>query len=381
MNPVFPLFATECLEKIEAAGFEAWFVGGAVRDSMLGRPFYDIDITTNALPEEIIALFPKTVPTGIKHGTVTVITDGNPIEVTTYRSETGYDDSRHPNEIKFEKSIDADLMRRDFTVNALAFNPKHGILDLFGGMDDLKNGVIRAVGDPYLRFTEDALRVLRAFRFASTLGFKIEQKTEEAAHELSTRLSFLSGERVLSELKRLIDGQNPEILYPLCNRGALLPFGIGKATDLPDIKGLRSDSKTPLFIHFCSHDLKVIKEGLKPSTSLLKDVAFLDEISKMPPSYSKEQLKLIFMKSYSHFSLFCDYLAVTDKNFKATSHLICEIIDNKEPFLTEHLAISGSDLKAVGLVGEEIGKTMHRLLLAVINDPALNTKETLISLI
>lgn len=381
MNAVFPQFATDCLNKIEAAGFEAWFVGGAVRDSLIGREFYDVDITTNATPDEIIALFPKTVPTGIKHGTVTVIIDGNPVEVTTYRSESGYDDSRHPTEVNFETTIDADLSRRDFTINALAYNPKRGILDLFGGMDDLKKGVIRAVGDPYVRFTEDALRILRAFRFASVLAFKIEPDTEKAALTLFDRLSFLSGERVLSELAKLSGGRCPDTLAPLCEKGALLPFGIGKMKDVSGISALPSEHRLALFIHRAEQDLALIKANLKPSNKLLEELAFLNRAEGFAAPLRKADLKLVFAENAAFISLYRSFIALNCNEPDGILALFDEISENHEPYLIEHLALSGGDLKSRGISGEEIGRTLHKLQRAVIDDPSVNTREKLLSLI
>ena len=381
MNAVFPEFATYCLNKIEEAGFEAWFVGGAVRDSLLGREFYDIDITTNATPAEIISLFPKTAPTGLKHGTVTVIIDGNPVEVTTYRSEGNYDDSRHPSEIHFEKTVDADLSRRDFTINALAYNPKRGILDLFGGIDDLKAGIIRAVGDPYVRFTEDALRILRAFRFASVLDFKIEAVTEKAALQLFHKLSFLSGERVLAELTKLLNGQRPNSVYPLCEMGALLPFGIGKMKSKADLSKLSPEHRLPLFIHQTEHNTEQIKANLKPSKRLTDELVFLSKAENFEIPASKADLKMIFSANAQYISLYRSFVILRDKEAARISELSNEILQNREPYLTEHLALTGGDLLNTGLNGAEIGLALNKMLDAVIRDPLLNTREKLLSLL
>ena len=172
------------LNTLRQNGYEGYIVGGCVRDSLLGLTPNDYDVTTNATPDVVQSLFPKTAPTGIAHGTVTVIIEKEPIEVTTFRSESGYSDSRHPDVTRFETDIKYDLSRRDFTVNAMAYNNEKGLIDLYGGSQDLKNKFLRAVGNPQKRFGEDALRILRLFRFASQLGFTIEKETLNAAKEL-----------------------------------------------------------------------------------------------------------------------------------------------------------------------------------------------------
>ena len=187
-------------------GHRADVVGGCVRDSLLGKEPYDYDVTTDATPDEMIDIFRdfRTVPTGIKHGTLTVLVDGTPYEITTYRRDGDYRDHRHPDSVTFTEKIADDLSRRDFTVNAMAYNPTDGLTDLFGGQADLKAHLIRAVGDPTRRFDEDALRILRAVRFSATLGFRIEEGTARAAHDGAHLLSFVSGERIYTEIKKLI---------------------------------------------------------------------------------------------------------------------------------------------------------------------------------
>ncbi len=205
-----PKNVLSAISMLENAGFEAFAVGGAVRDSLLGKEVNDFDITTSALPEETKRVFCdfNVIETGIKHGTVTVVFDGEPLEITTYRIDGEYADNRHPENVTFTRNIEDDLARRDFTVNALAYNPKIGMVDPFGGVDDLNNGVIRAVGVADKRFSEDALRILRCVRFASTLDFEIEKDTAESAKRLSYLLENVSKERIFSELKKLVCGKN-----------------------------------------------------------------------------------------------------------------------------------------------------------------------------
>ena len=196
-----PVNVKKIIRTLQNAGFDAYAVGGCVRDVMLGRKPADWDVTTNARPEQVKKLFRRTIDTGIKHGTVTVMmNDANQAyrgyEVTTYGIDGEYEDSRHPKEVTFTEDLKEDLRRRDFTINAMAYNEKTGLVDEFGGAEDLRCRMIRAVGDPYERFTEDALRILRAYRFAAQLGFAIDIKTEEAASELRHNLNNISAERI-----------------------------------------------------------------------------------------------------------------------------------------------------------------------------------------
>lgn len=203
-----PLFVTKALSLLEEAGYEAFVVGGAVRDMLRGKDAHDFDITTSATPEEMKEVFKgfRTVETGILHGTLTVLIDDVPLEITTYRIDGGYTDARHPDSVSFTRSLREDAARRDFTVNAMAYHPHLGVKDFFGGEDDLSQGIIRAVGDPSVRFSEDALRILRALRFASALDFKIEDETLRAMKEKKAGLLSVSAERIREELSKLLLG-------------------------------------------------------------------------------------------------------------------------------------------------------------------------------
>lgn len=194
---------------LQSAGFEAYAVGGCVRDSLLGKTPNDWDITTSAKPEDMKSVFADfhCIDTGIKHGTVTVVIDGEPLEITTFRLDGEYEDNRHPKSVTFTSNLGADLGRRDFTVNAMAYSKKTGTVDLFGGQNDLKNGIIRCVGDPDRRFNEDALRILRALRFASALDFEIEEKTAQSLLKNRALLGNISEERIAKELLKLVCGK------------------------------------------------------------------------------------------------------------------------------------------------------------------------------
>lgn len=202
----------DIIEKLEQNGYEGYAVGGCVRDSVLGRVPEDWDITTSAKPEEIKRLFRKTIDTGIAHGTVTVMMDGEGFEVTTYRVDGDYVDHRHPKTVTFTPNLEEDLKRRDFTMNAMAYNPREGIVDLFGGMDDIQKGCIRCVGNPSERFSEDALRMLRGVRFAGQLGFTLEKETKEGIRLLADTIARVSAERIQVELTKLLLSKEPEKL-------------------------------------------------------------------------------------------------------------------------------------------------------------------------
>ena len=193
---VIPEQVNSILESLQKAGYEAYVVGGCVRDALLGREPHDWDITTSALPTEVKNVFPRTVDTGLQHGTVTVLCGGTGYEVTTFRVDGVYEDGRHPKEVTFTPSLKEDLRRRDFTINAMAYNNASGLVDLFGGQQDLENGVVRAVGDPVQRFTEDALRIMRAIRFSAQLGYESEPGTLKAAEILAPNLQKISSERI-----------------------------------------------------------------------------------------------------------------------------------------------------------------------------------------
>ncbi len=205
-----PEKARRIIDALWEAGYEAYAVGGCVRDAILGREPSDWDITTNAKPEEVKALFPRTVDTGIRHGTVTVLLGGEGFEVTTYRIDGEYEDGRHPKQVAFTPSLLEDLKRRDFTINAMAYNEREGLVDAFGGLRDLERRRIRCVGRPEERFFEDALRILRAVRFAAQLGFSIEEGTKEAVCGFAPRLSRISAERIQAEVVKLLVSDHPE---------------------------------------------------------------------------------------------------------------------------------------------------------------------------
>lgn len=220
------------LETLQNAGYEAWYVGGCVRDTLLGRPIHDWDVTTSALPEQVRALFPRTVPTGLPHGTVTVLSDVGPVEVTTYRADGAYHDGRHPDGVRFVRSLREDTARRDFTVNAMAMDQHGAICDFYGGRTDLAAGILRCVGEPEQRFREDALRMLRACRFAAQLGFSIEPESWSALLRCAPLCAQLSHERITEEVTKALLSPAPQWVGTMIEAGLLASCGLTGMHDL-----------------------------------------------------------------------------------------------------------------------------------------------------
>ncbi|MBQ0001050.1 MAG: CCA tRNA nucleotidyltransferase [Clostridiales bacterium] len=219
-----PLKVERILRALTDHGYEAYAVGGCVRDSILGRNPYDWDITTSALPEQVKEIFPRTVDTGLQHGTVTVMMEHEGFEVTTYRVDGEYEDGRHPKDVTFTASLEEDLKRRDFTINAMAYHPETGLVDLFHGVEDLEQKIIRCVGDPLERFTEDALRIMRAVRFSAQLGFTIEENTYKALSVLAPNLKQISAERIRTELEKILVSAHPDYIRTAYDTGMTAVF-------------------------------------------------------------------------------------------------------------------------------------------------------------
>lgn len=270
------------IDTLESAGYEAYAVGGCVRDSILGRTPNDWDITTSAKPLETKALFKKTFDTGIKHGTISVLLGKEIYEVTTYRIDGEYEDARHPKEVTFTAELKEDLLRRDFTINAMAYNPTSGIVDLYGGIEDLKNHVIRCVGVPHDRFSEDALRIMRAVRFAAQLDYTIEDKTQEAIRELAGTLSKISAERIQVELIKLLTSDHPEFLK------LAWELGITKVI-LPEFdRAMESEQNNPNHAYSVGeHSLKVMQ--YLPPDKVMRLAGLFHDIGKMDTKTTDEK--------------------------------------------------------------------------------------------
>lgn len=369
------------LETIEKAGAQAYIVGGCVRDMILGKKPFDFDITTNALPEKIVSLFEHTICTGLKHGTVTVMIDGQPIEVTTYRTEGGYSDSRHPDSVRFVNRLEDDLARRDFTVNAICYNPKVGIVDPFGGIKDIDARMLRAVGEPDVRFKEDALRIMRLLRFCASLRFEIEPHTLESAVENAHLLEKVSRERIAVELKKTVNAKNPAAILPLIESGALGFLGITRNEKLDKIDRLgdKEDLKFFAFLYLCSDDITGTLSELKCSNALKDYCRTAERLYKEFALYSKTDIKsaLRFSSPDMVYDALTFRRAIFDEDTDSSEQMLKEIIDNNEPYKISHLAVCGDDLIKLGLKGSDIGKTLDRLLDIVIINHEFNTYEIL----
>ena len=364
------------LDTLIKSGHKAYIVGGCVRDLLCDKEPHDFDVTTSALPSEVSALFTKTIDTGIKHGTVTVVVDGTSIEVTTFRTEGKYLDHRRPDSVAFVNAVNEDLSRRDFTVNAMCYNHSEGLIDLFGGKADIENRILRAVGNPRERFTEDALRILRLYRFSATLGFTIEENTLLAAIECAPLLESVSAERIFTELKKAALGENAIILNTLLKSGALSHLNInGLLKDDFSLLPAREDLRLFAFLNSTSSNLPDTLKKLKCSNKFYNYCIALSSLKPPRDIYEIKQILKI-----ADFSVLCDFVDITgiDKCIKETAK---GIIDSGEPYKISHLCLGGNDIIALGYTGAQIGEKLEYLLELVIKEPSLNTKEKLIELL
>lgn len=383
------------INDIEGYGHEAYIVGGCVRDMLLGKEPKDWDITTDATPDRIKAFFKRTVDTGIKHGTVTVIMGKNTYEVTTYRLDGKYSDGRHPDKVEFSSLLEEDLKRRDFTINAMAFSHKRGLVDLFNGVSDLKNARITCVGSPKERFDEDALRMLRAVRFAARLGFCIDEKTAKAIEELAPNLLKVSKERVWTELLGTLCSDNPEKIELLFDYGiakyvsesfAYVSIGedIVKLKLLPMKKSLR----LAFLLHKTERDkaLSVLKE-LKSDNDTFTRVRILLDFSAQDISKDRYEIKKLLRRMGSdNFDDLLRFKAVINsdevKRLKEISDVKEDIILKAEAFEIAHLDITGNDLISAGIEkGPKIGESLEYLLDKLMRGEVQNTKKELERLI
>ncbi|MBQ8869288.1 MAG: CCA tRNA nucleotidyltransferase [Oscillospiraceae bacterium] len=388
-----PDYIKQIISLLENAGHEAYAVGGCVRDCLLNRPCSDYDITTSALPDEVKkALCGITViETGISHGTVTAVVNENPVEITTYREDLSYSDHRRPDAVRFSSSLCADLGRRDFTINALAYSEKSGIIDLYGGKADLEKGIIRTVGDAQERFNEDALRILRALRFSSQLEFEVEEKTAAACLSNCELLSFVSKERIYSELKKLICGKNAAdcllnfrqiIFYILpALETAHFDSALSALPLLPEDFALRFAS---LFYHIGSAAAADALRTLKADKKTTIETKTLIENLPLKAEMNGREIKTMLSKigEEMFFKLIVLETAFASESRKAelkkTKTAAENIIKRGECYSLSTLKISGSDLASLEIEGRQIGQVLNRLLAAVINDEIPNEKSTLL---
>lgn len=426
--------AAKALALLQAAGYEAWIVGGCVRDALLGLPPKDYDLTTSALPEEtqrVFAAYPR-IETGLRHGTVTVLLEGEPLEITTYRVDGAYSDARHPDGVTFTRSLRQDAARRDFTINAMAYAPGWGLQDFFGGQADLARGILRAVGAAEKRFREDALRILRALRFASVLDFTLEGETARAARACAPLLAAVSAERVSGELGKLLcgkaagrvlrdypdvlgvvlpeilpmvglDHRNPHHCYDVWThttvavdhvppelplRLAMLLHDIGK----PDTFSLGEDGQG----HFYGHPRRSVElaEGIltrlrfprRTRERVLTLVRYHDAVLEESPQRVRRWLNKLGPE------VFFDLLAIQGGDAAAQAPAYCTRLDHlrrletlarqvldQAPCLTvRDLAVGGEDLLALGYRGPAIGRALRALLDQVLSETVSNEKNALL---
>jgi len=424
------------IDKLTKQGYEAYIVGGCVRDGCLGRKPDDWDVTTSARPCEIKRVFARTVDTGIAHGTVTVLIGGDAIEVTTYRIDGEYKDNRHPDSVEFTTNLEQDLQRRDFTINAMAYNTAEGLIDPFGGLADLEAQVIRCVGEPKLRFGEDALRILRAVRFAAQLGFAIDEPTKVAISELAPTLSNISAERIQVEIVKLITSPRPyvwRIAYDLGITKVIMPefddmmataqntpyhmYNVGEHT-IKVMDNVRADRVLRLAAllhdigkpkmkttdekgidHFKRHSeageiiARDILQRLKLDNDTMHKVLRLIRWHDYRPQADEKSVRRAVNKIGD--DIFLDFIdlqyadtmgkSVSDRDEKlqlntTLSKTYQKIKEEGQCISLKDLAISGKDLIDLGMrSGPQIGVVLQKALDEVLDDPAKNNKEYLLT--
>lgn len=408
-----PNAAELIISRLEEHGFEAYVVGGCVRDSIMGIPPHDWDICTSALPEQIIEVFSdlKVIPTGLKHGTVTVVLYGDEYEITTYRIDGEYSDNRHPEAVEFVKDLKLDLMRRDFTINALAYNHKSGIIDYFNGVEDIHNKVIRCVGNPNDRFSEDALRIMRAIRFATRFGFEIEQETRKSLFTHQVLLHNISAERINSELTKTLQHITFET-----NVGLLVDMMTLLTEVIPEfsncniqeigIRLLRSISdievRLALLFDFDNNDLENVLYRLRFSNYLFKSVTTIvkygrrimndrDQLEIVKESISRNEYdktdyyEVRLLHDIGHklsiWSILYTY-SFFDKddndNQDVMRALFLKTIRCEIPYRLADLQVKGNDLISLGYNGKEIGNVLNTLLDMVMRQTVPNDRDKLI---
>lgn len=373
------------LDSLNKNGFEAYIVGGCVRDYLMGKNPHDYDITTSALPEDVKKIFHHTVDTGIEHGTVSVVIDKVAYEVTTYRIDGEYKDNRHPEEVIFTDKLSGDLSRRDFTVNAIAYNEKNGFVDYFGGQEDIKNKVIKGVGEPAKRFQEDALRMMRAVRFSAQLDFIIEDETLKALKENASLIKNISIERIRDEFFKLILSSHNERMEILLNSGMtefFLPEILGKENDYFVLNKLSQDIVVRLSYLFKEIDFNQIKKIMKRLKADNKTILAMVTIAKYR-DYKIESLydlrKLKSLVEENLFRLIEVIGAIKNSSMEKELNLI-EFIKKDCCSLAE-LDINGKDIIEIGISGKDIGVALNSALDYVMKYPEKNEKSVLIEFI
>lgn len=385
------------LDRLEGAGFHAWVVGGCVRDALMGRIPGDYDVTTSALPAEMQEIFSdcRVVETGLKHGTLTVVRQGMNVETTTYRIDGAYNDGRHPDSVTFTDQLSDDLCRRDFTVNAMAYSPQRGLVDLFGGREDLDNCTIRCVGRAADRFSEDGLRILRAMRFSSTLGFTPDEECAEAIHSLKHLLDKISRERIYAELTKLLCGKTASAVlrdFPDVAAHALPPLteaGVSCAAET-----IAADEQLPgtpdpalryalLLDSLTDEEARAAVNSLKPSKDEKNAVlAILDNRNNPVSAEEYAVLRLMsncgddFPGKYARFAR--DTERIDSELMRKVGDTAEKLTREDRPRRLNQLAIGGRDLSVLGITGAALGNALKNLLDAVMRGECQNEKECLL---
>jgi len=388
------------LHTLESAGFKAFVVGGCVRDMLRGITPKDWDITTSALPAQVKILFPRTFDTGIDHGTVTVVQNRQPFEVTTYRIDGTYTDARRPDSVAFTTHIEEDLSRRDFTMNAIAYNPASGFADPFNGRADIERHIIRAVGNPTLRFGEDALRMLRAIRFAATLGFAIEGETLAAIGKQSSNLANISAERIRQEFTRLLCGAYPAAFALLFDTGLMpyilqgIPYPGDTALTQSRLNKLLlktsadSNPHLPLAIFFAPFDNPaLLLRAMRYDNKTVQAVTLYTQLLPHPIPNDRYEIKKTLRQMppksalafFENLLMLQEVIGISDAMHLTALHQIAhDIHDKNECYHIKGLALNGNDLIARGIpAGKETGAALERLLNIVMRNPAKNQRDIL----
>lgn len=385
-----PKYVRQVLITLQSHGHLAYLVGGCVRDIILGVHPQDWDICTSALPQQVLEIFPKCITTGLKHGTVTVCVNSRHVEVTTFRADGGYTDHRHPEAVRFVSDLNADLSRRDFTMNAIALPPDGLIADPFGGMEDIKAGLIRCVGAPEVRFEEDALRMFRALRFSARLGFEIEPATMAAICTKAELASSLSPERVREEIEKILLTHAPESIAKVIDLGLLDAFLLRRPADCALFSRLDKLPRkalarwcglcTILLRCDCILSAEMFLTALRLDGRTIRCCTQAEIMLQGDKPASRAQWKR-FLSKYGVDSVTCaaqchDLLRGTGSCYKELK----AVLKSGECFSMKHLAVTGDDLLDLGLKGREIGEMLRFLLDYVIEYPDNNRRELLLSL-
>lgn len=433
MNIIIPKDVEKIIEHLNSAGYEAYVVGGCVRDSIMEKAPHDWDVCTSATPEVVKSLFSHTTDYGMKHGTITVFADKEGYEITTFRAETDYSDHRHPDTVEFVTDLNSDLSRRDFTINALAYNNKSQLIDVFNGLDDIRNQIIRCVGNADERFKEDALRILRALRFAATLGFDIEDKTSEAIHYNVHLLKYIAEERKRDELMKLLGGNYTTKI--------LLEYSDVIAEVIPEIQlcvGFNQNNRYHCYDVY-EHMVHAVENGITPIEKfalLIHDIgkphcytedkkgghfyghpAISEEIAKDVVNHLKfdndSKKTILELVKYHDIEIpitkksvlkllnrlgeeralqlmdvkLADILAHAPgtqdaliEKWKIFNRLLGEVLVEEDCFSRKNLAVNGNDIKALGVAeGPEIGQIIQTLMDEITSEQIANEKEVLLN--